>query len=89
MLFLYQLMNCLGYFLVMIAFMIVAIVSAKSKAAWIWYVIGAVLQLLSLSGNQKIANINGTDTTLYWIVYFGLLIITAVLVVKRYSKANN
>lgn len=89
MLFLYQLMNYLGYFLIMIIFMVIAIMSAKSKAAWVWYVIGAVVQLLSLAGNQKVANVNGTNTTLHWIVYFGLLIISAILVVKRYNKANN
>lgn len=88
MLFLYQLMNCLGYFLIMIIFMVVAIVTAKSKAAWIWYAAGAVLQLVALIGNQIAANINGIDTTLRWIVYFGLLILTAILVVKRYNKAN-
>ena len=91
MLFLFDLMYCLGYFLVMIIFMVVAIViaSAKSKAAWGCYVIGAVIQLLSLVGNQKIANVSGTNTTLHWVVYFGLLIISAILVVKRYNKAND
>ena len=88
MLFLYDLMSCIGYFLIMIIFMIVAIVTAKGKGAWIWYAIGAILQLLSLSGNQKVAAVNGTDTTMHWVVYFALLIITAVIVVKRYNKAS-
>ena len=88
MLFLYDLMSCFGYFLIMIIFMVIAIVTAKGKGAWIWYAIGAILQLLSLSGNQKVATMNGTDTTMHWVVYFALLIITAILIVKRYNKAN-
>ena len=88
MLFLYDLMSFIGYFLIMIIFMIIAIVTAKFKGAWIWYAIGAILQLLSLSGNQKVAAMNGTDTTMHWIVYFALLIITAILIVKRYNKAR-
>lgn len=88
MLFLYYLMNCIGYFLIMLIFMIIAIVTAKGKSAWVWYAIGAILQLLSLSGNQKVATMNGTDTTIHWIVYFALLIVTAILIVKRYNKAS-
>ena len=88
MLFLYDLMSCIGYFLIMIIFMIIAIVTAKSKGAWIWYAIGVVLQLLSLSGNQKTAVMNGTDTTMHWVIYFALLIITAILIVKRYNKVS-
>lgn len=88
MLFLYNLMSCIGYFLIMIIFMIIAIVTAKGKGAWIWYVIGAILQLFSLLGNQKMAAINGTDTTMHWVVYFALLIITAIIIVKRYNKAS-
>lgn len=88
MLFLYDLMSCIGYFSIMIIFMIIAIVTAKGKGAWIWYAIGAILQLLSLSGNQKVAAMNGTDTTVHWVVYFALLIITAILIVRRYNKAS-
>ena len=88
MLFLYDLMSCIGYFSIMIIFMIIAILTAKGKRAWIWYAIGAILQLLSLLGHQKAAAMNGTDTTMHWIVYFALLIITAILIVKRYNKAS-
>ena len=88
MLFLYNLMSCIGYFLIMIVFMIIAIITAKGRGAWIWYAIGAILQLLSLSGNQKAAVMNGADATIHWIVYFALLIITAILIVKRYNKAS-
>lgn len=88
MVFLYDVFSCFGYFLVMIIFMVIAIIAGKSKAAWIWYGIGGALQLMSLSGRQKAASFYGTDITLYWVVYFALLILTAVLIVKRYNKAN-
>ncbi len=88
MLILYDLISCIGYFLIMIIFMIIAIVTAKGKGAWIWYAIGAILQLLSLAGNQKVAAMNGTDITMHWIIYFALLIITAILIVKRYNKVS-
>ena len=89
MLFLYELFVYLGYFLIMTIFMIVAILTAKKKTAWIWYAIGAVVQLLSLSGNQITANINETDMTMYWIIYFCLLIATAIIIVARYNKTTN
>lgn len=79
----------IGYFFIMIIFMLIAIVTAKSMTCWLWYVIGAVLQLFSLLGNQKTANINGTDTTLYWLVYIGLLIVTAVFIIKRNNKTSS
>lgn len=88
MLFLYDLMSYIGYFLIMIIFMIIAIVTAKGKGAWIWYAIGAVLQLLSLFGNQKAAAANGTDATMHWIIYFVLLAVTAILIVTRYSQVD-
>ena len=75
-----------GYFLFMIIFMLVAISKAKSKRAWIWYAIGAFVQLIPMYGNQVEANMNGVDETLDWIVYFGLLIITAIVVNARYKK---
>lgn len=79
MLFLYNLLGYLGYFLVMIIFMIVAIVAAKNAFGWVCYVVGAVLQLISLLGNITAS----VDMTLHWIIYFGLLFVTAVIAVKR------
>ena len=76
----YYLARCIGYFLIMIIFMIIAIVTAKGKGAWIWYAVGAIFQVVPMLGNQKAA--------MYWIVYFALLIITAILIVKRYNKAS-
>lgn len=88
MLFLYDLLSCIGYFLIMTIFMVVAIVTAKSKTAWIWYGIGAVLQLISLIGNQ-LAAVSGIDMKLYWIVYFCLLMVTAAFIVDRYSSRRS
>lgn len=76
-----------GFFLIMIVFMIVAIINAKKKTAWIWYALGSTLQLLSLLGNQKSANYYGDNTTVEWIIYFGLLIVSAILIVNKYNKA--
>ena len=63
MLLLYDLGTLFFYFLTMILFLGVAIIFGRKKSAWVWYAIGALLQLMSLSGNQKIANINGRDTS--------------------------
>ncbi len=76
-----------AYFFIMILFMLTAVIGAKSKLAWILYAIGAVLQWLSLNGNQKVANMNGTDMTIDWLVYFGLLLVTAILMIIRYKKS--
>lgn len=76
-----------GFFLIMIVFMIVAIINAKKKTAWIWYSIGSILQLLSLLGKQKSASYYGYNTTVDWIIYFGLLIASATLIVNKYNKA--
>ncbi len=75
MVFLYDLIYSISYFLFMIIFMVVAVLTAKRKGTWIWYSIGAILQLLALLG--------GSDAGLYWIIYFGLLIVTAMLIVRR------
>lgn len=84
---LYDLASYISYFLVMIVFMIIAIIIAKHKsAAWCCYGIGAGLQLLSLIGNQKTANFYGTSMTTYWVIYFVLLAISAMIIVDRYEK---
>ena len=88
MLFLYDLMKVIGYFLIMIIFMVIAIITAKGKTVWIWYVIGAILQLLSLLGNQKNSVMRDTDITIYWIIYVALLVITAILINKRRDKSS-
>ncbi len=68
----------MGYFLIMIIFMIIAVVTAKGKG-WIWYTIGAVLQLIAQLGSAA----SGTDTAILWFIYFVLLIITAIIIVRR------
>ena len=67
----------------MIVFSIISIVNAKKRSAWIYYVIGAVLQLLGLLGNQKTADFYGYNISIDWLIYFGLLIVFAVIVTKR------
>lgn len=86
MLLLYDLLSFLSYFLIMIIFMVIAIATAKKPYAWIWYVVGAIIQLMSLLGNQKFADVNGTNTSLHWGVYGVLLIITAIAIVMRNKK---
>lgn len=85
---LYEIVSYIGYFLVMIIFMVIAIARAKRKRAWIWYGIGAVLQLMALLGNQKFPDANGNDTIVDWMVFIGLLIVSALLMKKRYNKAQ-
>lgn len=89
MLVLYTLGNFIGYFLIMIIFLSIGIISGKSKGAWIWYSIGAVLQLLSLIGNQATANMYGKDTSLYWVIYILLLIIAAGIINSRYNNSSD
>ena len=78
----------IGYFLIMIICDVVAIVFAKSKISWIIYVIGAMIQLMSLVGNEKAASMSGVDTTLDWIVYFFLLIVAAIIIIARNKSKN-
>lgn len=66
--------------------MVIAIVVTKKKTAWICYTVGAVLQLISLLGKQDLANNYGEDITLYWCIYFLLLILTAIIVYLRKNK---
>lgn len=87
MIILYDFGVLLGFFMIMILFSIVAIVRGKNEGAWVWYIIGATIQLISLLGIQKTAHIYGTNTTGYWIVFFFLLITTAIIVRVRYSIA--
>lgn len=84
MLFLYDLGIYFGYFMIMIIFMVIAILMARTtKHCWGIYAIGAGLQLLSMIGNQKTANFYGTSMAAYWAMYFVLLIIFAVVIAFR------
>ena len=46
----YSLGYYLGYFTIMLICMFFAIILAKTKAGWVFYIIGVVLQFFSLSG---------------------------------------
>jgi len=83
--FLYVLGLILGYFFLMIIFMIVALVIAKRKLAWVSYAMAAIIQLMALLGNQK----SGMDVTMYWFIYVIILIITAVIIILRQRKISN
>ena len=81
-------MVLIGYFGVMIIFMSAAIATAKSKFGWIWYFVGAGIQLISMMGNQKAANANGGNITVYWIVYAVILVVAAAIILLRYNRHN-
>lgn len=83
--FLYVLGLILGYFFLTIIFMIVALVIAKRKLAWVSYAMAAIIQLMALLGNQK----SGMDVTMYWFIYVIILIITAVIIILRQRKISN
>ena len=85
----YLISSYLGYFLVMIAFMVIAILIAKHKASWLVYVAGAGIQLLSLIGNQMTANMLGISIAPRWIIYIVLLIVAALIIDKRQKNYMN
>lgn len=82
-----DLLICLAYYGFMLIFMVIAIVFAKTRFAWVCFAIGAVPQLVSglflLKGNLT-GNIG--YNVLYWAVYFCIVIITAFLIVRRKKK---
>ena len=88
MLFLYDLLHYIGYFLIMIIFMVIAIITAKGKTAWIWYGIGAAFQFLGQAGNHKVASLYAKDTTLDWIIYVVILVVSAILIDKRHKNSG-
>ncbi len=85
---LYNLVSLSSDFFVMIIFLIIAIIFGKSKWAWAWYIIGAVVQLLAVLGSQKVANMRGVDNSLLWLVYYLLLLAAAGVIIVRYINAN-
>ena len=84
--FLYDLFSYIGYFFIMIAFMVCAIITAKYKFSWAIYAAGAAIQLVALIGNQTNASLYGNSMVLYWIIYFALLIVSAVTIVDQQQK---
>lgn len=79
---LYDIGFFLGYFALMLLFMFIAIVVAKTKASWIIFAVGAAIQLFSMAGNEK----NGSGTPLYWILYFLILIVSFLIIVNIKNK---
>ena len=77
-----------GYFLFMIVFMVIAIITAKRKISWVLYAIGVIWQYFSWSGLQREAADTGTDTIPYWITYGVLLVLAAVLIILKKKKAK-
>ena len=75
----------MGYFLVMIIFMIIAIVRAKNGNPWIWYIIGVGLQLLSLLGLQRRYSQFGAGSALggTWLAFFVIGLISLIIIAMR------
>ena len=85
----YLIGNYIGYFLVMLIFLTLAVIFAKKAFGWLLYTAGAVIQLFSLIGNQRNLSMFGLGSTMtgYWIVYFLLLCVGAALIcVRRRSE---
>lgn len=85
--FLYDLASYFGYFFVMIIFMVIAFITAKHKFSWVFYAIGAGLQLMSLIGNQKTASFYGISMTTHWLIYFFLLGVFWFVIASRHELA--
>lgn len=89
MVFLYDLLGYISYFSILIIFSVIAIIFAKRKIAWFLYAFGGILTLLSILGLQKSVKQNyllyQTENKLfiYWIIYFILMVLFAVIIVKR------
>lgn len=87
---LYNFVSLIGYFLVMIIFVVIAILCAKSAVSWVLVVIGAGVQFLSLIGTQRNLNYWGAGDAMtgYWVVYFLLLIVGVALISARRKAAK-
>ena len=73
----------MGYFLFMLLFMLVAHIRAKKGNPWIWYFIGATIQLVSLIGLSRNPFYS---TGKLWIIYIVILIMVAVSIGNIVSK---
>lgn len=78
---LYDVLHYVGYFIIFIIFSIFAIVFAKKKFSWLLYLIGTLITLLSLWGNQKSSLYR--DMTPYWGIFVVLLAASLILILKR------
>ncbi len=91
----YDIIFFTSYFFVLIIFLTIAIIFAKKIHAWIWYSIGAIITFFSLIGNHKLLDNDGFDNSIainnpstYWMIYFVLLMISAVIIYTRYSMSQ-
>ncbi len=90
----YAFFNYVGYFFILIIFLIIAIILSKKLYSWVFYIIGATITLLSLLGSQKSYNdYFGESLTEdimcpYWTIYIILLGVSAVIMIFRYSKTR-
>ena len=75
----------MGYFLIMIIFMIIAIIRAKNGKPWIWYAIGVGLQLFSLIGLTMRYRAYGAASALggTWIAFFAIAVFSAIIIVAQ------
>ena len=93
-LFIFDLAGYIGYFLILIIFLILAIIFAKKPHSWIWYSLGAIITFISIIGNQKkfdsrySSNIVMEIMWPYWAIYFVLLAGAATIILLRYFKAK-
>lgn len=78
----------MGYFLVMLIFMIIAIVRARVGRPWIWYAIGVGLQLISMIGHTMNYNRFGMGSAMTgtWIVFFVIAIVSLIIILARKNK---
>ena len=79
----------LGYFAIMIGFMIAAICTAKKGSLpWVFFFVGAGIQLLCLLGDHKTGRMSLPGSCPYWTVYFILLGIPGIIIVLRSSRSK-
>jgi len=78
----------IGYFFIMILSSVFAIIVAKKHNPWLFFATGAILQLISLIGQEKANNMRGNSasTTLDWIIYFILLFLSLVIINIRVAN---
>ena len=69
-------------------FLIIAIITAKHWSAWIWYTIGAVLQIITLIGNGWIVHTNGLNHSMAgdWLIAILIYSVVAFIIVYRSKK---
>ncbi len=76
----------MGYFLILFIFMIIAIARAGKGHPWIWFCIGALIYLISLSGLSSKPYLN---TSSMWVIYLIILLVSGLIILSKSSKAKN